>query len=192
MTNQIKPLKAKYKSILISILAITLMIVCQNESQQVTSQAAKRDKGNYQSIHYIGDERTSLASKPDTSTSSSGTYEEIMKAFELVNEYRKDNNLEPYAYSIELEEAGSIRAKEASQLWSHTRPDGSEWWTVNEDIVYGENLAKGFKKAESVVRAWQHSPTHNANLLDNELKTIGMSIYINENGLYYWAQEFGY
>lgn len=117
---------------------------------------------------------------------------EAMRTLDLVNEVRIENGLHKLTWSNDLKEAAEIRAKEASVCWSHTRPNGEEWWTVNEDIVYAENLAAIYMTGEDVISAWMASPTHKDNLLDKELVSCAISIFIDETGRWYWAQEFGY
>jgi len=90
-----------------------------------------------------------------------------------------------------LEQASAVRAVEASQSFSHTRPDGSDWWTVNSNLMYGENLAKGYDSADAAVQAWMASPTHKANIMDAEFTSGAIAIHVS-NGQWFWAQEFGY
>ena len=58
--------------------------------------------------------------------------------------------------------------------------------------MYGENLAKFYYTSDSVVTAWMASPTHAANIMDINFKTIGIGIFQSSDGKWYWAQEFGY
>lgn len=80
---------------------------------------------------------------------------------------------------------------ESSNLFSHTRPDGSDWYTVDENIMKGENFAFGFSSAERVVDAWMNSESHRANMLDEDFKTIGIAVY-DAQGINYFALEFGF
>lgn len=104
----------------------------------------------------------------------------------LVNEVRAEQGVEPLSYSSELQDAANVRAWEAEQVWSHTRPDGSDWYTVDSK-VYGENLGYGYDSAEELVAAWVSSPTHYANLINPKFKTMSLGL----SGIYV-AQEFGY
>ena len=76
--------------------------------------------------------------------------------------------------------------------FSHTRPNGSSWYTVNSKIMGGENLAYGYYDANSAVNAWMDSPTHRENILWPEFTKVAISVYAADDGTYYWAQEFGY
>lgn len=55
-----------------------------------------------------------------------------------------------------------------------------------------ENISAGQKTPQSVVEAWLNSPTHRENLLNPELKYIGVGMGINSNSKfhYYWSQQF--
>lgn len=70
-----------------------------------------------------------------------------------VNQIRVANGLNALRYDAALESTSTVRASEITVKFSHTRPDGSDWYTVNEDLMYGENLAEGFKTADEVVNA---------------------------------------
>lgn len=110
-----------------------------------------------------------------------------IEIFNEINEYRKEMNLPEFIWNTDLEVCATIRAQEAKELWSHTRPNGLAWYTVNECLMYGENLAKGYFEASEVVEAWKASPTHNENLINPDFKYIAISKIGN-----YYAAEFCY
>lgn len=116
---------------------------------------------------------------------------EAEEVFAQVNQARADVGLPELVWSDELAAAAEVRAQEIHQSFSHTRPDGSLWWTVNSEIIYGENIAKGYQTADSVVMAWMESSDHKDNILYSGFQTIGIAVY-NVDGKWYWAQEFGY
>ena len=95
--------------------------------------------------------------------------------------HTRKSGLAALTWNTGLEQAAAVRAVEASQSFSHTRPDGSEWWTVNSNLMYAENLAKGYTTGDSVVTAWMNSPTHKANLMDGELRSMALAVHINGN-----------
>ena len=107
-----------------------------------------------------------------------------------INEQRAAVGLSAFVKSIELCAAATVRAQEQEQLFSHTRPDGSEFWTCNSQVCYGECLSRGHNP-DNVVNAWMNSDTHRAVLLDNEFKTAGIGTH-DENGKCYIALEVGY
>lgn len=115
----------------------------------------------------------------------------IKQAVAEVNNIRISYGLKPLAYNSNLEDCAAVRAYECCQLFSHTRPNGLAWYTVDSNLMWGENLAYGYNNSDSVVTAWMNSPTHRDNILYADFNTIGISIYV-QNGVYYWAQEFGH
>lgn len=107
-----------------------------------------------------------------------------------VNDIRVANGLNALRYDASLEATATVRANELTVRFSHTRPDGSDWYTVNPDLMYGENLADGYTTADAVVNAWMASPEHKANILKPDFTTVAVSTTV-KNGKTYWAQEFG-
>ena len=114
-----------------------------------------------------------------------------VEAFDLVNAYRAVYGLPALVWDDQLEACAMVRATEIATTFSHTRPNGSDWWTVNSDLMWGENLAKGYKDATKLVTGWMNSPTHAANILDAEYVTCSIAVY-EVGGKLYFAQEFGY
>ncbi len=156
----------------------------------LTEQAATRDAGvPADGIVYIEPEMVSLAGALSGNADSQAA---AKAAFDIVNAKRLEAGLNALTWNTGLEQASAVRAVEAAQSFSHTRPDGSDWWTVNSNLMYGENLAKGYASADSAVTAWLNSPTHKANIMDVEFVSGAIAIHINGNGQWYWAQEFGY
>ena len=109
-----------------------------------------------------------------------------------MNQQRVARGLSELAWSQALTNAAQVRANEITTSFSHTRPNGSEFWTVDSSCQYGENLAKLYQSADAVYTAWMNSPTHAANIMDGGYKTVGIAICQTGDGSWYWAQEFGY
>lgn len=109
----------------------------------------------------------------------------------LTNQERINAGLEPLEYNTNLSDCAYIRAEECCARFSHTRPNDMQWWTVNSNIMYGENLAKGFNNTVNLVSAWMNSQSHKENILSAEYKTIGVAVF-EVNNIKYVAQEFGY
>ena len=106
------------------------------------------------------------------------------KVVEIVNNEREAAGLKALKANQALLVDAGIRAEEITQKFSHTRPDGSEYWTVDERRVFSENLLKGAETAEEVVDLWMNSPHHKANILGKGAKNIGISI-LNQDGTWY-------
>ncbi|MBO4688856.1 MAG: CAP domain-containing protein [Clostridiales bacterium] len=141
---------------------------------------------------------TTTEAPPETTAADSGSMGATGGSYDtdwaktvlsLVNEERAANGLGALEWSGSLAKAAKTRAAEIVVKWSHTRPDGSEWWTVS-DLTYGENLAYGQTSPSEVVEAWMNSAGHKANIL-GDYSSIGVACYYYD-GTYYWVQEFGY
>lgn len=112
----------------------------------------------------------------------------------LVNEERSQNGLSEFETREDLCKVACVRAEELSESYSHTRPDGSEWYTLIDEssISYrsiAENIAYGYSTPESVVQAWMSSEGHKANILSSEYDGIGVGCY-EKDGTFYWVQYF--
>lgn len=140
-------------------------------------------------VVYLDDEAIALS---DASSTNTALRAEALKAYNLVNEEREAAGLDALTWDSNLESASSVRSKECSVSFSHTRPDGRDWCTVNSKIQGGENLAYGFDDAKSATEAWMDSPTHRDNILYSDFSTVAISVYETDDGTCYWAQEFGY
>lgn len=120
--------------------------------------------------------------------------------FDEVNAARASAGLAPLTEQPALAETAGIRAREAAVCWSHTRPDGSPWYTAGTGAgaAYGENLAKGFaypsarQHAAAVVAAWLASPSHADNILSPDFHWAYVSACRNATGTIYEAAEFAY
>ena len=96
---------------------------------------------------------------------------------ELTNEYREENGLNALTYNKDLQEPAEIRARESSHTWSHTRPNGTSWYTINSSRMNGENLASGYTTPSACMTGWKNSEGHNANLLRSSFKSIAVSVF---------------
>ncbi len=140
-------------------------------------------------VSWFDSESVALANVSDSDT---GLRAEALEAFNQVNEQRSEAGLDSLKWDQNLETVSSVRAKECAVKFSHTRPNGTQWYTVNSKIQGGENLAFGFDTAGDAVDAWMASPTHRDNILYDEFDKVAISIYQDDDGTCYWAQEYGY
>lgn len=101
----------------------------------------------------------------------------------LTNAKREVHGLGHLVENEQLDSAAAAKASDmlANDYWAHYSPNGKSPWVFITDAGYkyvyaGENLARDFTDASSVVDAWMNSPTHRANLLDRNFKEIGVSV----------------
>lgn len=117
------------------------------------------------------------------------------RVISLVNAERAKAGLSELLELDTLTEAADLRAFEAAQSFSHTRPNGQRCFTVFAEYslkykAAGENLAYGFKTPEDMADAWMNSELHRANILDPDFTYIAIGYYVNENGRGYYSQLF--
>lgn len=132
---------------------------------------------------------------------------EAQEVLDLVNKLRADVGAKPLKLSPILSKAADIRAKEnltefhanSSEEYfgeikrkhdlkiAHTRPDGSAFSTVLNDIGWSydgysrgiaENMYNGVSRhtSQAIVKGWYNSPGHRANMLDPEWEYIGYGL----------------
>lgn len=165
----------------------------QNSGKEggLIGEGAFRSKAdiNADKAYYFDDEAIALS---DASGYNTLLRAEALEAAEEINDIREANGEDPLEWDMNLESVSSVRAEECSQSFSHTRPNGRAWNSVNSKIQGGENLAYGFDNSGDVVSAWMDSPTHADNILYSGFKRGAISIYVDDGGTMYWANEFGY
>ncbi len=131
---------------------------------------------------------------PDN-TSNSQFAQELLT---LVNAERAKNGLVPLELGdANLNAAAAERAKEISEVNSHTRPNGTSCFTVLKDYKVadeptGENAAWGEASAEEVFDSWMASDGHRANILDPAARKMSVGYYYSSSSQYghQWIQLF--
>ncbi|MQS75321.1 CAP domain-containing protein [Companilactobacillus halodurans] len=125
-----------------------------------------------------------------------------------INKERTSNGEEALTEDSSLMQAASIRAKEVSELFSHTRPDGTNAQTVlkqvgNTSTYYGENLF-GTPWNQLSVQTPEHyayvvmdnykgesgTENHYVNLMRPKFTKVGIGSYYAQDGTLYVAEEF--
>ena len=160
-----------------------------HDIQGIDDQAAIRGLDEGVGQIFIDDEAIALAAAAGTTEAATAACQAV---FNLMNQQRAAQGLPLLTWSDKLTAAARVRASEITTSFSHTRPGGAAFWTVDSSVQYGENLAKLYQSADSVYAAWMNSPTHAANMMDAGYKTVGIAICQTADGSWYWAQEFGY
>lgn len=101
----------------------------------------------------------------------------------LTNQKRAENGLGALTFNAALAQAASAKSAYMfkEDFWAHNSPTGVTPWSFITAAGYkyiyaGENLARDFNDAASVVDAWMNSPSHRANILDRNFKEIGVSV----------------
>jgi len=126
------------------------------------------------------------------STTPAATWE--LEVLRLTNIERQKAGLSLLKYNTSLDAGAKQRSIEIITHFSHTRPDGSRFFTVfGADFTYrnvGENLGSGYRTPEQVVNAWMNSTSHRANILNEKFEELSVAITKGEDGKYRWVQIF--
>lgn len=170
---------------------VSTVIISKGSGSGILEENALRTAAEISAdgVVYLDDEAIALS---DASGTNTALRAEALKAFNLLNEEREDAGLDALSWDSNLESTSAVRSQECSVSFSHTRPNGKAWYTVNSNIQGGENLAYGFDDADSATEAWMNSPTHRDNILYPDFDKVAISVYVTDDGTAYWAQEFGY
>jgi len=118
----------------------------------------------------------------------------------LCNVERAKVGVAPMKWNETIYPCADLRSRECEKLFSHTRPDGTDCFTVFEELIpgftyswVGENIqyyyGYGAPDAAFLVDNWMNSPGHRENILRPEFTTMSVGIYYH-NGYVYSAQLF--
>ena len=137
--------------------------------------------------------REAETSMPTSSEPTQGGVED--EVVSLVNAERAKTGCDPLKSDPKLAQAAQDHSSDMAErdYFDHTTPEGL---TFAERIVNAgyptpgaENIAVGQQNAEQVMDGWMNSDGHRANILNCDLKSIGVGLA--EDGMY-WTQDFGY
>ena len=120
--------------------------------------------------------------------------EESRRTLEEINEERTAAGICPICGEEHMGCCSCARANEVCTHFSHTRPDGSPFYTVDPENVYGEILAAGSPTSddsEEIVDDWMNSEVHRNEILNPNYTRAGSTV-VDKNGKRYWVVEFGY
>ncbi len=100
---------------------------------------------------------------------------------DLTNDERADEKLVTLTRSETLDRAAQLKAEDmaANEYFAHYSPTGVSPWYWFDEVAYdylhaGENLAVHFTDSSDVVKAWMNSPSHRANIMNNDYLQIGV------------------
>ncbi|GAP96160.1 CAP domain-containing protein [Leptolyngbya sp. NIES-2104] len=115
------------------------------------------------------------------------------QVYDFTNQQRVQQGLLPLTLNLTLNDVAEKHSVDMAvrSYFSHQGLDGSLPWDRMKSGGYNysraaENIAFGYPSAQEVVTAWMNSPGHRQNILDPNLREIGVGYY---NG--YWTQNFG-
>ena len=125
-----------------------------------------------------------------------GTAEEYeQEVIRLVNKEREARGLPALTTNDAIMAAAHARLKELDIEPSHTRPNGTPYYTILPDYGIspyapgGENLFLGPETPSKAMEGWMNSPGHRANILKEGITIIGVAYNPTKH---YWVQIFSH
>lgn len=110
--------------------------------------------------------------------------------YKRVNELRQSKGVAPLSKHEILTEGAYLRAEELAENYSHTRPNGTRFYTIFEQFgidnglyLFGENIAMANnpftpeEMGERIFNSWYNSPGHYDNMVNEDYEAIGIGIY---------------
>ncbi len=118
----------------------------------------------------------------------------------LLNIYRAQKGLRPVKLNAKLTKAATKHAEDLAKndRLSHYGSDGSDAWDRVQRAGYqarraAENVGRGQRTLQEIMKGWQKSRDHNANLLLADADEMGIAMAYNPNTQFktYWALVLG-
>ncbi len=107
----------------------------------------------------------------------------VSQVLDLTNKARTSQGENTLSLNEQLNQAALAKATNMfnDQYWAHNSPSGKTPWVFVQDMGYkysvaGENLARDFGDAPTMVNAWMASPSHKANILQAKYKDTGIAV----------------
>ncbi|MFG2087710.1 MULTISPECIES: CAP domain-containing protein [unclassified Spirillospora] len=137
---------------------------------------------------------TSSGGSGGSSTGSSGAETAVVS---LTNSERAKAGCKPLHIDQRLVTSARKHSADmaANNYFSHTSQNGDSPWKRMEAAGYpspgAENIAKGYPTPAAVMEGWMNSPGHRANILNCDLRAIGVGKASGSGGPL-WTQNFGW
>ena len=137
-----------------------------------------------------------LPLQPSKQLSATAASVDLTAAHDMISAYRRAHGLSPVALDPVLVRVAQNQAMAMARadVMSHTvdgglmaRLDGAG--AANKAAI--ENVSAGYESLASAVAGWQHSPEHNANLLDPKMRRMGIAAANAPGSRFklYWALD---
>lgn len=123
------------------------------------------------------------------------------KAFDILNEKRKENGLPPVEWSDDMSKIARLHSENMAKFkfFSHVGLDGkmvndradqlgvSRWRAIGENIAYNHGYEN---PVEFACQRWMQSQAHRENILNPRWKEAGVGVALTEEGTYYFTEVF--
>ena len=169
-----------------------------SDASDVLNYYAYTSTGGDMLIDYYLAEKTS--DNPSDNPDTSNEQEEKLKALALemgreINKERVAAGLQPLKITPYLMEISDIRAKEIVGTFSHYRPDGSDCFSILDDVKVpyyhaGEDIAAGASTVSGTLEQWRSSTQgHWQEIMLPQNTHMGIGVAYSENSTYRWYWE---
>jgi uncharacterized protein YkwD len=118
-------------------------------------------------------------------------------AVKLTNGQRAQHGCSALRVDTHLRTAARGHSKDMHlrHYFEHNSLSGRTPWDRIKAAGYtqpgAENIAKGYATANAVVDGWMNSPGHRANIVNCDLKAVGIGVEYGSGGPW-WTQDFGF
>ncbi|MGM9935795.1 MAG: CAP domain-containing protein [Candidatus Ornithomonoglobus sp.] len=119
------------------------------------------------------------------------------EVFNLVNNIRSQYGLGQLIWNSDLARAARLHCEDmiARNYFAHNTPEGRTPFDRMKELgirysAAAENIAAGQPDPQSVVESWMNSEGHRENILNPDLKEVGIAFARGGSYGIYWAQEF--
>lgn len=131
---------------------------------------------------------------PEIRPAPTATTNPVLQAVALVNQRRAHAGLPALSFNGRLNTAAAVHSADMARRnrMTHIGSDGSTPGVRLRRAGYNwarvtENVAVGFSTPSSVVTAWMNSSGHRANILDRNVRAIGIALRYNSSGRAFWT-----
>lgn len=136
----------------------------------------------------------SLSVMNNIQVSADNDTQKAQELLNLVNEYRKENNLEPFKTCDTINNMAYTRATEITDGEYLNRPDGSYYNTIfqensvvttqfNQNVYWG---GLGYNSPEQAFEEFKSNERQNNNMLSTSYNYIGIGVYEKDGKTYYY------
>lgn len=129
------------------------------------------------------EEETAAATEPPYDPSSYVTGNLEKSILDQMNAHRREAGLDELTLGNRLSGIAALRGEEASEVWSHTRPDGRNFKSVLSDYDVGYSAASehlvyvtGSGDAEAIVTKWMNADNRE-DILGAGFTKAGIGVY---------------
>lgn len=166
-----------------------------DDSSNVTNSSAKENTNIKEEAKNTDKDKDKNKQKEDKASSSDAQSISVLDNLMLknINELRASAGAGKLSVDEKLCEYAATRAKEASESWSHTRPDGSQGCDMISSSKYrAENLSRGTYSSFGYTQKEQEevavdmfanlkaSSTHYDNMTYKNFTKVGISTYVSK------------